>query len=105
MFNKIKNLIRILFDPTMFKYNSKYMEEICASPCKPCLGNRFTNDIIVLFKDDCLRCGDLNNIEENVVNHDMVGNGIAKVYNSIFNLKDVGFENKMKKYNDDKKRI
>lgn len=90
MLKKIKDRIRILFDPTMFKYNHEFMEYISVKPCMKCYGNMLNNDLIILFDDKCQHCGytDECRLNDNKFN---LENVICKLYDSMAHIKNLGF--------------
>ena len=82
MLKKIKDRIRILFDPTMFKYHQKYMEFISAEPCNYYYKKPFNNDFIIVFNEKCQSCMNMH-ISECVhksdnLNFDAMLSGLCK---------------------------
>lgn len=94
MLKKIKDRIRILFDPTMFKYNHEFMEYISVKPCVKCYGNMFNNDLIILFDDKCQHCGYIDDCSLNDKKYNLE-DVIIKLYDSMARIKNLGFRYKI----------
>ena len=94
MFKRIKDYLRILFDPTMFKYHQNFMENTSFNPCNHYhyYEDSFKSDIVIVFDKDCDEC--MCTMDNNkYFSSDKV---IIELYNTISRIKNAGlFKNKI----------